>query len=367
MKIVCQRQPLLEAAMNVSRAVSSKNTLAALEGILMKAHGGSLSMTGYDLELAISTDIAVDVSEEGELILPAKLFIDMIRRIPDESVSIANDEKMLTVIRGQKAEYTILGIPSAEFPELPAISDTKPMDIGQGLLKNMIDQTLFAVAVGDSKPVHTGSLFDYKEGCLNVVSVDGYRLALRREDVKLDEDVSFIVPGKSLSEVSKLLRDEEDMAQLFISRHHIIFEINGYKIVSRLLEGDFLDYKAAIPTGEQTVIRIVTRELINAIDRASLLISDNIKSPLRMSFNDGLVKISCSTALGKAYDELSCQQTGQDLEIGFNSRYMLDALKASASDEMIMVLNGPLSPMKLQPLEGESFVFLVLPVRIKAE
>lgn len=368
MKIICQRQPLLEAAINVSRAVSPKNTVIALSGILMKVKDNTLRLTGYDMELAISTQLNVEVEREGDLVLPAKLFIDMIRKIPDESISISSDEKLLTEIRGKRAEYTILGVPAQDFPELPEVNDCEPIKISQQLLKNMIDQTLFAVATGDGKPVHTGSKFDYDSGFLDVVSVDGYRLALRHEQITLLEGkASFIVPGKSLSEVSKLLRDEQIDTELFVSQKHIIFEINGYRIVSRLLEGEFLDYKAAIPVGAKTTARIVTRDLIGAIDRASLLISDNIKSPLRISFEQGIIKLSCSTALGKAYDELSCEQQGQDIEIGFNSRYMMEALRACESDELILQFNGPLSPIKLLPLEGDSFVFLVLPVRLKAE
>lgn len=367
MNIICDKQLLTEAVANVSRAVSSKNTLAALEGVLLQAHGNRLDLTGYDLELAISTSIDAQVAEEGEIVLTARIFLDMIRRMPSDTVSIVSDDKMLTQVKGSMTEYTILGIPAAEFPELPAVTQAVPVTLGKDTLKNMIDQTLFAVATNDAKPAHMGSLFEMKDGLLNVVAVDGYRLALRREKVASGEDLYFIVPGKSLQEVSKLIRDDEGDVALSVSKRHIIFEIGGYRIVSRLLEGDFLDYRAAIPEGGSTEIRISTKELISAIDRTSLLISDNIKSPLRLQFTDGLIRISCSTALGKAYDEISCRQEGDDVEIGFNSRYMVEALKASDCDELRLVLNGSLSPIKLMPLDGDAFVFLVLPVRLKTE
>lgn len=367
MNIICDKQLLTEAVANVSRAVSSKNTLAALEGVLLQAHGNRLDLTGYDLELAISTSIDAQVAEEGEIVLTARIFLDMIRRMPSDTVSIVSDDKMLTQVKGSMTEYTILGIPAPEFPELPAVTQAVPVTLGKDTLKNMIDQTLFAVATNDAKPAHMGSLFEMKDGLLNVVAVDGYRLALRRENVASGEDLYFIVPGKSLQEVSKLIRDDEGDVALSVSKRHIIFEIGGYRIVSRLLEGDFLDYRAAIPEGGSTEIRISTKELISAIDRTSLLISDNIKSPLRLQFTDGLIRISCSTALGKAYDEISCRQEGDDVEIGFNSRYMVEALKASDCDELRLVLNGSLSPIKLMPLDGDAFVFLVLPVRLKTE
>lgn len=367
MKMKCNRQLLTEAVANVSRAVSPKNTLAALEGILLKAHGTALSLTCYDLELAISTSIDAQVEEEGDIILSAKIFLDMIRRMGSEDVEIACDEKYLTLIRGDVTEYTILGIPAADFPELPVVTDTTPIPIDKATLKEMISQTLFAVATNDAKPVHTGSLFESDASELRVVSVDGYRLALRREPVAAEAPFTFVVPGKSLSEVSKLIRDEEGEMSLHVSKRHIIFEIEGYRIVSRLLEGEFLDYKATIPEHAKTEVRVSVREIISAIDRASLLISDNIKSPLRLHFCGGTIKITCSTALGRAYDELACMQEGDDVEIGVNSRYLLDALKAGGGDEIRMALNGPLAPIKLLPVEGDSFVFLVLPVRLKSE
>ncbi len=367
MHIICEKQPLSEAVANVSRAVSGKNTLAALEGILLQAKNGRLSLTGYDLELAITTSIEAKVLDEGEIVLSARLFLDMIRRMQSETVNISSDEKMLTVIKGGATEYTILGIPASDYPELPSVSQTVPVQMSQGVLKNMIGQTLFAVATTDGKPVHTGSLFEIKDGQLNVVSVDGYRLALRKEKIAFDGEITFIVPAKSLSEVSKLIKDEDEQISLEVARRHIIFQAGGYSVISRLLEGEFLDYKAAIPSGGKTTIQIGTRELIAAIERSSLLISDNIKSPLRLYFEENMIRISCSTAIGKSYDEIPCSQKGEDVEIGFNSRYMLDALKASECDQVQLVLNGPLSPIKVMPTDGDAFTFLVLPVRLKSE
>ncbi len=241
MHVICNKQLLVEAVSNVSRAVSSRNTLAALEGILLKTAAGTISLTGYDLELAITTEIEADIREQGEIVLPAKLFLDMIRRMPSEQVSIKTDEKMLTIIKGDVTEYTILGIPASEFPELPSISQTTGLNLPQRILKNMIGQTLFAVSTSDSKPVHTGSLFDIRGGELYVVSVDGYRLAMRKEPTGYQEDLMFIVPGKSLSEVAKLLKEEDADVELTVSKRHIIFQIGSYHVVSRLLEGEFLD------------------------------------------------------------------------------------------------------------------------------
>ncbi|HIX65042.1 MAG TPA: DNA polymerase III subunit beta [Candidatus Anaerotruncus excrementipullorum] len=366
MNLLCDRQTLVEAVANVSRAVSTKSTLAALEGVLMKAENGCLSLTGYDLELAISTTIEARVLEPGTIVLPAKIFFDMVRRMPSDQVSIQSDDKLLTLVKGGMTQYTILGIPALEYPELPTVAQTYRFQLPQAVLKEMISQTQFAIATNDTKPVHMGSMFDLDNGTLNLVSVDGYRLALRREQVDCDKEEGFVVPGKSLAEVAKLLKDSDEPATLAVARRHVIFEVEGYTVISRLLEGEFLDWRSAIPQGAQTTLRVSVRGLVNAIERASLLISDSVKSPLRMKLEGGLMQITCSSPLGRAYDELTCQQQGEGLEIGFNSRYMLDALKASGCDELQLLFNGPLSPIKLLPLEGEAFTFLVLPVRLKS-
>lgn len=367
MNIICNKQLLVEAVSNVSRAVSSKSTLPVLEGVLLRAHDGKVYLTGYDLELAISTVIGAKVIEEGDIVLTARIFLDMIRRMVSDSVTITVDKKMLTVITGEGTEYTILGIPATEYPELPNVEHVNEVNIPQEVLKGMIEQTLFAVAVSDLNPVHTGSLFDIDGGEFRLVSVDGYRLALRREKIASEDKLYFVVPGKSLSEIGKLLKDDESEAKINLSQRHMVMNIGSYNVISRLLEGEFLDYKASITGGGLTTIRINTHALINAIERASLLISDNIKSPLRMKFLEGTIKLHCSTALGKVYDEISCKQEGENVEIGFNSRYMLEALRASGCDEIKMTINGALSPIKLLPPEGESFLFLVLPVRLKGE
>lgn len=367
MKIRCDTQELSSAINNVLLAVAPKSSLMALEGILLRAKDGQLHLTGYDLELGISTAIEAQVEEDGELVVSARLFADMIKRMPADRISMSSDKKNLVEIKGGAAEYTVLGLPAADFPELPAVTDSVAVSIPQNVLKSMIGQTLFAIAVSDSKPVHTGSLFDLEEGMITIVSVDGYRLAMRREKVTVEKPLSFIVPGKTLGDVARLLSDSDELLDIQVSKKHITFDIAGCRVVSRLLEGEFLDYKTAIPPASQTEIRLATREFISSIERTSLLISDRLKSPLRVSFEQGLIKMSCSTTIGKAYDELPCVCTGASVEMGFNNRYLLDALKNAESDEVRLEINGPLSPMKILPVEGDSFLFLVLPVRLKTE
>ena len=365
MKFICQKDLFVEAVSNVARAVFTKSPIPALEGILLKAQESQLQLTGYDLELGIVTDIEASVEEPGELVLSARLLLDIIRRIPGETVSIVCDDKNLATIRGGASEFTIPGLSAEEYPELPNVEESSDLIMKQGVLKSMIDQTLFAVATTDSKPVHTGSLFDIKDSCVTLVSVDGYRLALRREPIVSDQTTRFIVPGKTLSEISKLLKEEDGEAYLVVSQKHIVFRIGGYYVVSRLLEGDFLDYNAAIPKVSKTTVKVNTRSLTDSVERTSLLISDRLRSPIRLALLDGKMQLSCSTSMGKAHDEVDCEMEGEAVSMGFNNKYLLDALKASDCDMVKLEINGALSPIRLIPLEGDSFLFLVLPVRVK--
>lgn len=366
MKFTCEKQRLTEAVMNVSRVIPSKSSIPTLEGVQIKAFGEKLKLTGYDMEAGIKTSIEAAVQEEGEIVLSARLFADILRKLAGDEVIISTDEKNLTLIKSGLSEFTILGTPSDEYPELPEIEKTEAAEVPKDILRSMIDQTLFAVATTDAKPIHTGSLFEQKDGLLNVVSVDGFRLALRSEKILNDDELRFVVPGKVLSEISKLLAGEEEAtASLQVSKRHIMFKIGNYSVISRLLEGEFLDYKNSIPSGSVASLRINTRMFTESVERVSLLISDRLRSPLRVTFDSGKIAINCATAIGKSYDEIACDFSGEKVEMGFNNKYLLDALKAADTDEVRIEISGPLSPIKILPPEGESFLFLVLPVRLR--
>ena len=368
MKILCSRQQLVEAVSNVQRAVSTKSSVPALEGILLRASGSDLTLCGYDLELGMTTFLEATVEEPGSVVLSARLFGDIVRRLPGDTVHLAVDEKNITTIKSGASEFSIVGIPADEYPDLPSIGSEKSVTVSQSLLKGMIRQTIFAVAESDAKPIHTGTLFEIGEGKLRLVSVDGYRLALREEAVPCEEEMNFVVPGKTLSEASKLLSEEDgETLELRVGRRHIQLRIGSYCVTSRLLEGEFLDYRAAIPKSSTTEIVVSTREFISSVERVSLLITDRLKSPLRCRFEGNEIHLSCSTAIGRASDSFSAVILGDAVEMGFNNRYLLDALRNSEGDEVRLQLNGPLSPMKVLPREGEDYLFLVLPVRLKTD
>ena len=366
MKFFCQKQALVDAVGNVTRAVSNRSTIPALEGVLLRATS-SLFLAGYDMEIGITTNIEAQVQDPGEIVLPCKQFGDIVRRLPDEVVSIASNDKMTVTIRSGSAEFQIVGISAADFPELPSVNDGMSLSLPQNTLKSMIRQTLFAVAPLDSgKPIHTGTLFEAEGDVLRLVSVDGSRLAIRTEAVKANEEMKFVVPGKTLGEVLKLLQDEESPVFMAVGRRHIVLQIAGYAVISRLLDGEFLAYRKAIPPTKATTLRVKTREMIDAVERVSLVVNDRVKSPLVCNFENGTVHFSCSSSIGSANDSLLCAMEGENAEIAFNSRFMLDALKNSESDEVTLELGGAVAPMKLRPADGgDAFLFLVLPVRIK--
>ena len=367
MKFTVNKSDITEAVSNIQRAVSTKTSIPALEGILLSATETGLELCAYDLELGITTVIPAFVMEPGKAVLSAKLFSDIVRRTPAETVTVSVDEKNMATLESGYSRFSIIGIPAEEFPELPKLSDSTQISLPGALLKSMIRQTLFAIAESDAKPIHQGSLFSLENGILDVVSVDGYRLAVRREPVDFSEDLSFVVPGKTLSELLKLIKDSEEPVEISAGRRHILFKIDNYTVISRLLEGEFLNYKAAIPPESQTEVVLKTREAIDSVERVSLLITDRLKSPIRCLFDNNEVKLNCTTSMGRASDQLDVEMTGQSVEIGFNNRYLLEALRNTECDEVKVQLGGPLSPMKVVPKEGDSFLFLVLPVRLKSE
>ncbi len=368
MKFQCSTALLSQACQNVQRAVSTKTSIPAVEGILIKALGSELILTGYDLEIGINTSINASIEEPGSIILNAKIFCEIIRNLPEGTVRIESDERNLAVIRSGNTKYQIMGISADEYPELPSVKEVFPVVISQKILKDMVRQTIFAVASTDSKVVYTGIKFELSENEIKLIAVDGFRMAIRKEviDYKGDE-MTFIVPSKTLSEVIKLAVTDEndDYISIKIGKRHIHFEIGGYSIISRLLEGEFLNYKAAIPVTASTTVKIDTKNFINSIERTSLIISDKTKSLVSCTFEGDTVKISSVASLGTANDIVDAEIDGNKVEIGFNNRYLLDALKACDTDIVRIELNGSISPILILPPEGDDFIFLVLPVRLK--
>lgn len=368
MKFSCEKALLQAAISTTSRAVSPKSSIPALEGILLEA-GSDLRLTGYNLETGIRTIVPADIREEGTLVLGARLFGEIVRKLPDDIVTFQSENYMVNIKCGM-SEFNILGTDPEEFPELPTVEYQNSLILPQSRLKAMISQTLFAVSNNESRPIHTGSLFEVDSEGLTIVSVDGYRLALRHESIDKKEGAetfSFVVPGAALSEVEKICSDVDEPASVTQGARHVMFKVGDTMLVSRRLEGEFLAYRQAIPRNNTIHVEGDTRALLSSIDRVSLIISDKLKSPLRCVFDSNLLKISTKTAIGDAYDECPLSGDGGGLEIGFNNKYLMDALKAAPADKVRLELTTGVSPCVILPTEGEeNFLYMVLPVRLKA-
>ena len=368
MKFSCEKALLQAAISTTSRAVSPKSSIPALEGILLEA-GSDLRLTGYNLETGIRTIVPADIREEGTLVLGARLFGEIVRKLPDDIVTFQSENYMVNIKCGM-SEFNILGTDPEEFPELPTVEYQNSLILPQSRLKAMISQTLFAVSDNESRPIHTGSLCEVDSEGLTIVSVDGYRLALRHESIDKKEGAetfSFVVPGAALSEVEKICSDVDEPASVTQGARHVMFKVGDTMLVSRRLEGEFLAYRQAIPRNNTIHVEGDTRALLSSIDRVSLIISDKLKSPLRCVFDSNLLKISTKTAIGDAYDECPLSGDGGGLEIGFNNKYLMDALKAAPADKVRLELTTGVSPCVILPTEGEeNFLYMVLPVRLKA-
>ena len=368
MKFSCEKALLQAAISTTSRAVSPKSSIPALEGILLEA-GNDLRLTGYNLETGIRTIVPADIREEGTLVLGARLFGEIVRKLPDDIVTFQSENYMVNIKCGM-SEFNILGTDPEEFPELPTVEYQNSLILPQSRLKAMISQTLFAVSDNESRPIHTGSLFEVDSNGLTIVSVDGYRLALRHESIDKKEGAetfSFVVPGAALSEVEKICSDMDEPASVTQGARHVMFKVGDTMLVSRRLEGEFLAYRQAIPRNNTIHVEGDTRALLSSIDRVSLIISDKLKSPLRCVFDSNLLKISTKTAIGDAYDECPLSGDGGGLEIGFNNKYLMDALKAAPADRLRLEFTSGVAPCVILPAEGEeNFVYMVLPVRLKA-
>ena len=366
MNIVCDKALLSSAIDGVSKAVTLRSSIPALEGILLKAEGFQLTLTGYDLEMGITTTIEANVRQAGEIVLSAKLLGDMVRRLPSGEVSIYTNESGNATIKGGVAEFDILAMSASDYPDLPTPGADHTLTIKAGMLRGMIEKTLYAVSQDDKKPAHTGELFAIEEDKLTVVALDGYRLAIVERPVQAEKHIRIIIPAKTLTEVNKLLGDDEDDVRISANRRFVVFNSGNYTILSRLIEGEFLNYANVIPNGCKTRVVLETRDFIDTIERASLIITERLKNPLRILFDaSGKVTVRCQTNLGKVVDEFAAQVEGEPVEIGFNNRYLLDALRNARCEKVVLELSGPLSPVKILPEEGEDFIYLVLPVRFK--
>ena len=370
MKFSCEKLLLQNAIATASRAVASKSSIPALEGLLLSCQNGVLTVSGYNMQLGIRARFACDAEQNGALVLNARLLGDIVRRMPDDTLALTSDEKLTVKLHCGDADFDIIALPAADFPELPEVEEKDSVALPEKTLGAMIRQTSFAVSTNEARPVHMGSLFEVTGNGLTVVSVDGFRLALRRE--KLEHPASgifsFVAPGTALNEVEKVCEDIDEEVRITLGDRHVLFEVGETELICRRLEGDFLDYKNAIPRRNSILLTVDTRTMIESLDRVSVVISEKLKSPVRCLFGLNMVTFSARTANGDTKDVCRIEGDGKDLEIGFNNRYLSEALRYAPADTVRLELNSGISPAIIVPTdpEDESFLYMVLPVRLKA-
>lgn len=367
MKFTCEKALLVSAISVASRTVAPKSAIPSLEGLLIKA-GVKVMLTGYNLETGITVGVPAVIVETGECILPARLFFDIIRKLPDEEVTVTVDEKFRVFIRGGISSFTITAMSAEDYPELPDVESEKGIPVPQRELRDMISGTIFSASENLARPIHTGCLFEICDESVSVIAVDGYRLALRRyfPEQSLERTVKFVAPAAALKEVEKILDETDEPAMIYLGTKHILFTIGEATLVCRILEGEFLDWRRVLPQNNPIRVAASVREVTDSIERVSLVISEKVKSPVRCTFGQNTADFRTVSTIGEAHDMCSTAGDGHDLEIGFNAKYLLDALRAVPTPEVSMELINGLSPIVLNPCDGSGkFSYMVLPVRIK--
>ena len=369
MKFICEKNALANAISVASRTVCQKSSIAALEGILLKAED-RLYLTGYNLETGITVQLDAEITSAGDCVMPARLFFDIIRKLPDDFVTVEVDDKYKVSIKGGVSSFTIMASSAEDFPDLPQLNEASAVRIPENALRELIGGTIFAVSENQARPIHTGCLVEVSDDTVTMVAVDGFRLALRKE--KLEHPAggifSFVAPGTALNEVEKVCEDIDELLKITLGDRHILFEVGDTELICRRLEGEFLDYKNAIPRKNGIVLTVDTKAMTESLERVSVVISEKLKSPVRCLFGQDMVTFSARTTNGEAKDVCRLAGNGKELEIGFNNRYLSDALRYAPAETVRLELNTGISPAIIVPAgDGEeNFLYMVLPVRLKA-
>jgi len=374
MKIVCEKEKLLKGINSVVRGVPTRTTMPILEGILIQTNDNELKLTSYDLELGIEYTMECEVKEEGNTVVNSVMFSEIIRKLPDTDISIELNENNLLVIECEGSLYKLSTMNPDEFPELPKIVVENSIETEQTVLKNMIRKTIFAVSIEENRPIFTGCLFEVINNSLNVVAIDGFRMGWVSNSLSsASNNFKAVIPGKTLNEVNKIMLDSFDSIKIGVSKNQAIFEMENCKIVTRLLDGEFLNYASVIPSNWETRIRVNKNSLQNCFERVSLISSSSIekekKYPVKISIDVGKVLISCTNQTGDAKEEMYLETEGRELEIGVNPKYFLDALKAIDDEEIYVSFGTNISPCVIKPVDETSkdYTYMILPIRMKED
>ena len=363
MKLVCSKANLLNGVQTVSKAVPSKTTMSILECILVDATNGEIKLTANDMELGIETTIEGQIVEKGIIALDAKMFLEIVRKLPDSDITIETDASFKVVITCEKAKFTIIGKSGEDFSYLPAVEKDDSIVMSQFTLKEVVRQTIFSISDNDNNKLMTGELFEINEDELKVVSLDGHRISIRKIKLKNSYgNKKVVVPGKTLSEVSKILSGDTDKdVNIFFTDKHVLFEFDQTIVVSRLIEGEYFRIEQMLSSDYETKVRVNKRELLDCIDRATLLIKEGDKKPIIINITDDNMELKINSTVGSMDESMDIQKSGKDLMIGFNPKFMIDALRVIDDEEIDMYLVNPKAPCFIKDAE-EQYIYLILPV-----
>ncbi|MBE6072400.1 MAG: DNA polymerase III subunit beta [Clostridium butyricum] len=364
MIFTCEKQKFLEGISIVQKAITGKSTMPILEGIYIKAHNSELTLIGSDMDVSIQTIVDANIIEEGTIVIDAKIFGEIIRKLPNSQIKMETIENQLIKITCEKSVFDVVYMSTDEYPQLPEINESLKISVNQNILKNMIKGTSFAIAQDETRPILQGILFEVRNRNLNLVALDGYRLAIRSEFLDSDMDIEVVIPGKTLNEVSKILEDIDDIVDITFTDNHILFNLEKTKIISRLLEGKYINYASLLPQEHKLLVNINRQELQNAIERASLMAKDGNTNLIKLDFQQDNLIITSNSQLGKVREEIEIKVQGEGIEIAFNSRYLLDVLKNIEDNNVLMKMTSGITPCVIEEKDNENSKYLVLPVRL---
>lgn len=370
MRILCEQEILSEAVAIASRAVPARSSLSVLEGICIKAtEDGKIKLTGNDMEIGIEAVAEAEVMQPGEIVINAKMLSGIIRSLAPGKVSLETNDKNQTLIKSGGAKFEIAGISADEFPDLPIVDAEYSISIPAKILRDMISKTGFAVATSDNNPILTGCLLEIEKSGLTMVALDGYRMAVCKTELENGfEEKSMIIPQKSLSELARIISDTDEEIRINATSRNAIFMFDNFKMVTRLIEGNYINYHSVIPKDYAIEVDCATDQLLESVQRVSLIIlNDVVKSPVRFNIGDGNINISCSTSAGNVDDNIAVDVMDAALEIGFYNRYLLEAIRVIDAENVKLKFNTPTSPLVIEPIDGNDFLYLILPLRLHAE
>ncbi|MFZ7134692.1 MAG: DNA polymerase III subunit beta [Eubacteriales bacterium] len=364
MNFTTTKDDLLNAVNIVQKSISNKSTLPILEGMLLTVNQHEIILMGTDLEIGIKTEIPGEIRNSGSVVISAKLLSELVRKLPDDDIFFELKDNLVVNIKCSNSNFNIQGETGEDYPQLPEVNDENEITVNKNLFKSMIKETIFSVAKTESIPILTGELIEAQDGIIKFIALDGYRLALRQGKISEKIKLKEVIPERTLQEINRISSFvQEDEISLSYTQNQILFKIGKTYIISRLLEGDFINYNQIIPQNFTTKIKMYTKELLSSCERAALMVRDGKNNLIKMNFNDEYLEIQSNSEMGSVREEIAIEIEGEPLKIAFNSNYFIDVLKVIGDEEIILEFTTSVSPCLIKPVEGQNYIYLILPVR----